>query len=317
MKNKKIVYVENKDDLVEILNNEVEKSPQNKRMPIILMILLSMAIIAAGYFGFRLWRYYQDYQEDQKLYGDLREAVLQITDESEQPEPSTEIAVLESDTKRNQIKMKKEEQPFDVDWVALKEVNEDIIGWVYFTGLSQISYPILQADNNEYYVHRTYDLSSDTSKAGCIFMDYRMADDFSSPYSIIYGHNVRDGSMLSDLARLKDQTLYDEEPYFWILTPEGNYRYQIFSIFQCHRAADVFQRSFDGWGEDFFKWQSELKLRNSMQGDVKLSEDGHVIAFSTCVPNSFDRTIVCGTYIDGDLITDLHEENEIEKKQLK
>ena len=310
MKNKKIVYVENKDDLVEILNNEVEKSPQNKRMPIILMILLSMAIIAAGYFGFRLWRYYQDYQEDQKLYGDLREAVLQITDESEQPEPSTEIAVLESDTKRNQIKMKKEEQPFDVDWVALKEVNEDIIGWVYFTGLSQISYPILQADNNEYYVHRTYDLSSDTSKAGCIFMDYRMADDFSSPYSIIYGHNVRDGSMLSDLARLKDQTLYDEEPYFWILTPEGNYRYQIFSIFQCHRAADVFQRSFDGWGEDFSKWQSELKLRNSMQGDVKLREDGHVIAFSTCVPNSFDRTIVCGTYIDGDSIPDPSGKNK-------
>ena len=310
MKNKKIVDVENKDDLVEILNNEVEKSPQNKRMPIILMILLSMAIIAAGYFGFRLWRYYQDYQEDQKLYGDLREAVLQITDESEQPEPSTEIAVLESDTKRNQIKMKKEEQPFDVDWVALKEVNEDIIGWVYFTGLSQISYPILQADNNEYYVHRTYDLSSDTSKAGCIFMDYRMADDFSSPYSIIYGHNVRDGSMLSDLVRLKDQTLYDEEPYFWILTPEGNYRYQIFSIFQCHRAADVFQRSFDGWGEDFSKWQSELKLRNSMQGDVKLREDGHVIAFSTCVPNSFDRTIVCGTYIDGDSIPDPSGKNK-------
>ncbi len=310
MKNKKIVYVENKDDLVEILNNEVEKNPQNKRMPIILMILLSMAIIAAGYFGFRLWRYYQDYQEDQKLYGDLREAVLQITDESEQPEPSTEIAVLESDTKRNQIKMKKEEQPFDVDWVALKEVNEDIIGWVYFTGLSQISYPILQADNNEYYVHRTYDLSSDTSKAGCIFMDYRMADDFSSPYSIIYGHNVRDGSMLSDLAQLKDQTLYDEEPYFWILTPEGNYRYQIFSIFQCHRSADVFQRSFDGWGENFSKWQSELKLRNSMQGDVELSEDGHVIAFSTCVPNSFDRTIVCGTYIDGDSIPDPSGKNK-------
>ena len=207
--------------------------------------------------------------------------------------------------------------PISVDWDELKKINEDIIGWVYFTGLPQISYPVLQADDNEYYVHRTYDLSSDISKAGCIFMDYRMVDDFSSPYSIIYGHNVRDGSMLSDLARLKDQTLYDEEPYFWILTPEGNYRYQIFSIFQCHRAADVFQRSFDGWGEDFSKWQSELKLRNSMQGDVKLREDGHVIAFSTCVPNSFDRTIVCGTYIDGDLITDLHEENEIEKKQLK
>ena len=304
MKNKKIVYVENKDDLVEILNNEVEKSPQNKRMPIILKILLSMAIIAAGYFGFRLWKYYQEYQDDQKLYGDLREAVLQATDESEQPELSTEESVSESDTKRKQTKKKKEESPFEVDWAALKEINEDIIGWVYFTGLPQISYPILQAEDNAYYVNRTYDLSSDTSKAGSIFMDYRMADDFSSPYSIIYGHNVRDGSMLSDLAQLKDQTLYDEEPYFWILTPEGNYRYQIFSIFQCHRSADVFQRSFDGWGENFSKWQSELKLRNSMQGDVKLKEHGHVIVFSTCVPNSFDRTIVCGTYIDGDPVPD-------------
>jgi len=43
-----------------------------------------------------------------------------------------------------------------------------------------------------------------------------------------------------------------------------------------------------------------------MQGDVKLSEDGHVIAFSTCVPNSFDRTIVCGTYVGGDDIPDPH-----------
>ena len=59
--------------------------------------------------------------------------------------------------------------PISVDWDELKKINEDIIGWVYFTGLPQISYPVLQADDNEYYVHRTYDLSSDTSKAGCIF----------------------------------------------------------------------------------------------------------------------------------------------------
>ena len=310
-RNKKINVVSTNEEIIRICEEEAKK--KKSHIPLGLIAVLLVALGTAGYFGFCLWHYYQEYQDDQKLYGDLREAVLQITDESEQPEPS----VSDSDTKRSQTKRKKDEPPFEVDWTALKEINEDIIGWVYFTGLPQISYPILQADNNEYYVHRTYDLSSDTSKAGCIFMDYRMADDFSSPYSIIYGHNVRDGSMLSDLARLKDQTLYDEEPYFWILTPEGNYRYQIFSIFQCHRAADVFQRSFDGWGEDFSKWQSELKLRNSMQGDVKLREDGHVIAFSTCVPNSFDRTIVCGTYIDGDLITDLHEENEIEKKQLK
>ena len=81
-------------------------------------------------------------------------------------------------------------------------------------------------------------------------MDYRMADDFSSPYSIIYGHNVRDGSMLSDLARLKDQTLYDEEPYFWILTPEGNVIR--FSPFSSAIAQQMFFRDLLTDGERIF-----------------------------------------------------------------
>ena len=284
---------------------------------VLLLVLLFVLLCVVAGDGWELYRYYADYSKDRDLYSDLREEVIK-PEETEKKETEAEETTkdcfeieecLENGGKKYRKKLKRTSKtvPISVDWNELKKINKDIIGWVYFTGLPQISYPVLQADDNEYYVHRTYDLSSDTSKAGCIFMDYRMADDFSSPYSIIYGHNVRDGSMLSDLAKLKDQTLYDEEPYFWILTPEGNYRYQIFSIFQCHRSADVFQRSFDSWGEDFSKWQNELKLRNSMQGDVELKEDGHVIAFSTCVPNSFDRTIVCGTYIDGDLILDPHE----------
>ncbi len=309
-RNKKINVVSTNEEIIRICEEEGKKKKSHILLG--LLVVLLVALGTAGYFGFRLWKYYQEYQDDQKLYGDLREAVLQTTDESDQPERSTEESMSETDTKRKQTKKEKDESPFNVDWAALKEINRDIIGWVYFTGLPQISYPILQANDNEYYVHRTYDLSSDDSKAGSIFMDYRMASDFSSPYSIIYGHNVRDGSMLSDLVLLKEQKLYEEEPYFWILTPDENYRYQIFSIFQCHRSADVFQRSFDRWGEDFSKWQSELQVRNSMQGDsVKLKEYGHVIAFSTCVPNSFDRTIVCGTYIDGDPIPDPHgKEND-------
>lgn len=284
---------------------------------VLLLVLLFVLLCMVAGAGWKLYRYYADYLKDRDLYSDLRKEVIkpEETEEKETEAEETTKAYLETEeylengVKKYRKKLKRTSKtvPISVDWDELKEINKDIIGWVYFTGLPQISYPVLQADDNEYYVHRTYDLSSDTSKAGCIFMDYRMADDFSSPYSIIYGHNVRDGSMLSDLARLKDQTLYDEEPYFWILTPKGSYRYQIFSIFQCHRSADVFQKSFDGWGEDFSKWQNELKLRNSMQGDVELKEDGHVIAFSTCVPNSFDRTIVCGTYIDGDLILDPYE----------
>lgn len=276
-------------------------------LTVLIWLLLIVMLVVATMAGYKLYRYYKEYDDDRDRYEELRDDVILISDGEE--ESTSSFIYSDADDTQTYKKHRHTSRKkgagsidFDIDWDALKAVNEDIIGWVYFTGLPQISYPILQAEDNDYYVHRTYDLSSDNSKAGCIFMDYRMNSDFSSPYSIIYGHNVHDGSMLSDLPQLKDQSLYDAEPYFWILAPQGNYRYQIFSIFQCHRSADVFQKSFTSWTEDFLSWQQELKSRNTMQGDVELQDDSHIIAFSTCVPNSYDRTIVCGVYIDGDKI---------------
>ena len=290
----------------------------NPVVTILLVVLLLILIGIAAVSGLKLYRYYADYSKDRDLYQDLRDDVVDESEETEAEQATKEETEEETEEYREngilhyrkKLRKRSPKVPVKINWEKLKKINEDIIGWVYFTGLPKISYPILQADDNEYYVHRTFDLSSDTSKAGSIFMDYRMASDFSSPYSVIYGHNVRDGSMLSDMALLKDQQLYDEEPYFWILTPDGSYRYQIFSIFQCHRSADVFQEDFAAWGEDFSKWQSKLQLRNIMQGNVHLKEHGHVVVFATCVPNSYDRTIVCGTYIDGDKIPDPHEKDE-------
>ena len=276
------------------------------------LLFVLIGIVAGS--GLKLYCYYADYSKDRDLYQELRDEVVDNSEEikaeraveEETQKETQEEEHLENEIPHDRRKLCKHfpKVPLTIDWEKLKEINTDIIGWVYFTGLPQISYPILQAEDNAYYLHRTFDLSEDSSKAGSIFMDYRMKDDFSSPYSVIYGHNVRDGSMLSDLALLKDQVLYDEKPYFWILTPNGNYRYQIFSIFQCHRSADVFQEYFDTWGTDFSNWLTILKSRNVMKGDVELPEKSHVIAFSTCVPNSYDRTIVCGIYIDGDAISD-------------
>lgn len=120
-----------------------------------MLVLLLMAVAVAGYSGFRLWKYYHEYLEDQELYENLRDEILQT------PELETDTeSVFELDTRKKHHKTSESEIPFDVDWDVLKDINEDIIGWVYFTGLPQISYPVLQAKDNEYYVHRTYDLSS-------------------------------------------------------------------------------------------------------------------------------------------------------------
>ena len=98
-RNKKTNVVSTNEEIIRICEEEGKK--KKSHIPLGLIVVLIFALGAAGYFGYCLWCYYQEYQDYQKLYGDLREAVLQATDESEQPELSTEESVSESDTKQN------------------------------------------------------------------------------------------------------------------------------------------------------------------------------------------------------------------------
>ena len=95
-RNNKTNVVSTNEEIIRICEEEGKK--KKSHIPLGLIVVLIFALGAAGYFGYCLWCYYQEYQDDQKLYGDLREAVLQATDESEQPELSTEESVSESDT---------------------------------------------------------------------------------------------------------------------------------------------------------------------------------------------------------------------------
>lgn len=87
-RNNKTNVVSTNEEIIRICEEEGKK--KKSHIPLGLIVVLIFALGAAGYFGYCLWRYYQEYEDDQKLYGDLREAVLQTTDESEQPELSTE-----------------------------------------------------------------------------------------------------------------------------------------------------------------------------------------------------------------------------------
>ena len=123
-----------------MVNKMRKTGKKGKVTQAVLLILLFMAVAIAGYSGFRLWKYYHEYLEDQELYEDLRDEILQTPELETDTESASEL-----DTRKKYHKTSESEIPFDVDWDKLKDINEDIIGWVYFTGLPQISYPVLQA----------------------------------------------------------------------------------------------------------------------------------------------------------------------------
>ena len=115
-----------------------------------------------------------------------------------------------------------------VDFEALRETGLDIIGWLSLPD-TVINYPVTQADDNEYYLHHLYD--GTYNKVGCLFADYENKADFSDRNTIIYGHNMRDGSMFAALNEYDEQSYFDTHKQMYLVTPEGGYLCEIFAAF--------------------------------------------------------------------------------------
>lgn len=91
----------------------------------------------------------------------------------------------------------------DVKLEELQQVNADIIGWIRFDNLEQLSYPVLYSGDDEKYL-RT-DIYGNQTIAGCIFMEGMNTPDFQDYHTILYGHNMKNLSMFGSLKNIKQR----------------------------------------------------------------------------------------------------------------
>ncbi len=167
--------------------------------------------------------------------------------------------------------------PIEVDFEALYEESEDIIGWLYCEG-TVINYPVVQSDDNSYYLRRMPDGTKNT--AGSIFMDYRCAPDCSDTNTIIYGHNMKNGSMFATLKEYKKQEFYEEHPVMWFLTPEKNYMIELVAGFTTSTGSESFEMFTDA--EDMNEYLRESVEKSDFISNVDISTVESVMTFATC-----------------------------------
>lgn len=180
-----------------------------------------------------------------------------------------------------------------IDWQGLKEVNEDIIAWIQLPAVG-ISYPVVQADNNDYYLHRSVD--KEYLYAGSIFIDYLNSPRFDNFNTVMYGHNMRDGSMFAKLKEYNDEETYLTCPYFWLYTPEGDYLYKIFSIYTAAAKSDSYIVRFSS-NQNFLDWLQDMKEKSVISTETDISQGDKIVTLSTCTGNSTERQIVQGIRI--------------------
>lgn len=269
-----------------------DRSEKKKSSRAQLIVLLAALAVFIGS-GIKLFGILKDYKDSNNEYKEISDQFTQSTgagdDASEETPESTAPAPAKADEVEESDIIEDAEPPLTVDWASLKSINPDIVGWIYIDGEPSISYPILHTTDNDYYLHRTF--KKESKYAGSIFMECSNTSDFADPDTIIYGHNMRNGSMFGLLKFLADK--YDQHPYFWILTPNGNYRYHIFAIFKTEVSSAVYTL-FPEQNEDFLSWEKDLQKASAVANDLPLTKHDKTVILSTCTTEKQKRTVVIG-----------------------
>lgn len=174
-----------------------------------------------------------------------------------------------------------------VDFDTLQSVNPDIQAWLYMSG-SSIHYPVLQAEDNSTYLYRLADGSSNAH--GSLFIDCRNAGDFSDWNTLIYGHNMKDGSMFGGLKKYRKQAYYDVHPEMTLFTPEKTYRMEIFAAVTTDVSAAVYRvPAAREERDELVQWAQ----RNSeIECDVSIGTEDRIVTLSTCTGGDDDRFVV-------------------------
>ena len=258
-------------------------SPKRKAIGITVVSLCAVLALGSGILMVRDLRQYSESAgsyEDIASHVELPEQTNAPEDDNTETEPAGENPSVILPT---------------VDFEALWETGPDIIGWLTLPDTA-INYPVTQTNDNEYYLHHLYD--GTYNKTGCLFADYENKEDFSDRNTIIYGHNMRDGSMFATLNEYDEQSYYDGHPQMYLVTPDGGYIVDIFTAFVAkpgESGSDTSPWRLD-WKDDgaYTTWLSEMADRSVIETDVTVTSSDKVLTLSTCTPGGASRFIVMG-----------------------
>lgn len=202
-----------------------------------------------------------------------------VESEEAEPEPVNLFGGVEYDTTENY-----EVPELTLDFKGMQEECEDLYAWIYIPD-TKIDYPVLQKeDDAEYYLQR--DIHGNRSASGSIFTQYYNSTDWTDPNTVIYGHNMKNGSMFATLHYFEDSVFFEEHPYVYIFTPEYTLVYQIFGAYEFSNIH--LMMSYDFKDHDSFQmYLDRVFERNGMKDhfnrELEVTADDRIITLSTCV----------------------------------
>lgn len=191
--------------------------------------------------------------------------------------------------------------PNPIDFKTAQTDNKDICGWIQVPGIDVIDYPILQSDaetDDNFYLD--HDSNGNYRDYGSIYIQKLNHNDFSDPNTLIYGHDMLNGSMFGELRKFRDKEFFDSHREIYIYTPGHILKYEIVSafVYDNRHIMNSFNFSDADERQEFFDTcvNPTSFTKNVIEG-AKLESDDKIITLSTCTGDPSQRYLVVGRLV--------------------
>lgn len=205
---------------------------------------------------------------------------------------------IESDITSPSINADDETVENPIDFSALAQQNEEIYSWIYIPD-TNVNYPVCQSvlDDNFYLDH---DVHKNYSFPGAIYSQMCNKKDYSDRVTVLYGHNMANGSMFANLHKFANKDFFDEHDRMYVYTPYSKLTYEIVAayIYDDRHIMNTFDFKKD---EDFQQYIDSIISPRSVSQNVRegatLTNEDKILTLSTCLDVGEGRYLVQGKLI--------------------
>lgn len=242
---------------------------------IIIILVLGISFSCICFSTYQVLNWNKDNQNTKKIIKEIKmDPVIEETNNGTTVE--TNLNIPKENPYWDFIKM----NLINVDFKSLKETNPETIGWIKING-TNINYPIVQTNNNEFYLNHSFDKSK--NNAGWVFMDYRNNINNFDQNTLLYAHGRYDGTMFGTLRNIFTNGWLENPNNFVIkMSNESeNTLWQVFSAYKIPTTNDYLRINFKHIEnyEDFLK---TITNRSNHNFNTPVSKTDRILTLSTC-----------------------------------
>lgn len=278
----------------------MKKQKNEKTIYKVFMVFFAVVFVVAV--GIMLRNWYVRSQAEKKLEELANQTVtteIEAVETVADTEAAEEPEVLDANALLAKLEIELPEK--NVDFTVLLEENPDIYAWVYIPEIG-IDYPVLQHPTDDAY-YLEHNLDGSAGLPGTIYTESVNSKDFTDPNTVLYGHNMKNGTMFGALHDLEDGQVFEETQYIYIYTPEQTYVYQIFAAYEYNAIHLIY--NFDLTNKEIFQNYLDqiFEIRDMnmhIRDGVEVNADHHIITLSTCVSGQKNKRFL----VQGVLLND-------------